>query len=592
MNAMPTLEEDEVATELRGLKKAYRNILGGGKGKKTKRAKKEKQQSITDIETEDVVAGGQDRILITNGSLNGNTDQVVEAGIENIGSAKEQPPSQRTLRSRSKGITSTDAEPSEAELAVIAPLANGDDDSKKEDKNKNAENLLMKLTPITLDEVEKAFEGDAPKSTSVVDQSLSDDDSFIGQIIARSPAKPVSRIEDSVEALDELEEVLEALDQVAMAERTLSSGVSKKLSPHPKNLKSAKHQKPEQHEVNSHSVTKDSNKSVTLARHGSVQVKSTVPKQNIALKRSKSVMIKENDANSTSRETPTPENDAVVQGTKRTGVKRPASLLPPKPLVKATKPATLPTFELPGEAVARKLKEQREARLAQRANEQSPPKPAVISTPKVKSTKPPTKPTFELPGEAISRKKKEALEARLKAEEEEDRKRREFKARPILGSVPTHVPRETITSRARQSKIGVENSENDGSMSSKHSPSTGTHRLSVANLAQANMTTSRASGPAPTLSRKTSSIASVPRTISPTDVQIQRQRAKEIYDRDAKYTEDHERERREREANAKRSREEAAERGRQASREWAEKQRAKRLLEAEKMRGGQMALKP
>jgi hypothetical protein len=87
------------------------------------------------------------------------------------------------------------------------------------------------------------------------------------------------------------------------------------------------------------------------------------------------------------------------------------------------------------------------------------------------------------------------------------------------------------------------------------------------------------------------------RSVSVTDVQVQRQRAKEIYNRDNKLAEDIEREKREREAAAKRAREEAAERGRQASREWAEKQLVKKMAGGDKGLsagygpGGQMGLK-
>lgn len=64
----------------------------------------------------------------------------------------------------------------------------------------------------TLEEVESAFATEGPAG-------VVDDDSFVEQIICRSPAKPVSRIEDSVEALDQLEEALEAIDEAASAER-------------------------------------------------------------------------------------------------------------------------------------------------------------------------------------------------------------------------------------------------------------------------------------------------------------------------------------------------------------------------------------
>ena len=90
------------------------------------------------------------------------------------------------------------------------------------------------------------------------------------------------------------------------------------------------------------------------------------------------------------------------------------SLLPPKELVRSSKPLTQPTkYELPGEAYARKLKEQREARLARELSEEAPQSGRVVSATRIKSNKPPTKPAFELPGEALSRRKKEAHEARL-----------------------------------------------------------------------------------------------------------------------------------------------------------------------------------
>jgi hypothetical protein len=80
-------------------------------------------------------------------------------------------------------------------------------------------------------------------------------------------------------------------------------------------------------------------------------------------------------------------------------------------------------------------------------------------------------------------------------------------------------------------------------------------------------------------------------------VQLQRQRAKEIYNERYEGTGGNAERKREREAAAKKSRLEAAERGRQASREWAEKQRPKKAAEGDKGLsagygpGGQLGLK-
>ena len=112
--------------------------------------------------------------------------------------------------------------------------------------------------------------------------------------------------------------------------------------------------------------------------------------------------------------------------------KRPISYLPPREIVKSSKPVTKASFELPGEAISRKLKEQREARQARKdANEESVPPSRAVLGPQVKSTKPLTVSKFELPGEALARRRKEALESRLKAEEEEEeQKRREVSLSP------------------------------------------------------------------------------------------------------------------------------------------------------------------
>jgi hypothetical protein len=131
----------------------------------------------------------------------------------------------------------------------------------------------------------------------------------------------------------------------------------------------------------------------------------------------------------------------------------------------------------------------------------------------------------------------------------------------------------------------------------------GAYRPSTAQFNQANSSAPRAKAPTPvrkqtpaTTHGPSMSGRAMQRTVSATDVQVQRQRAKEIYERDSKMSEDMGRERREREAAAKRAREEAAERGRQASREWAEKQMAKKMACSEKLNagfgpGGQLGLR-
>ncbi|ESZ91893.1 hypothetical protein SBOR_7723 [Sclerotinia borealis F-4128] len=436
----------------------------------------------------------------------------------------------------------------------------------------------------TLEEIERACQAqEAATPTRHSSQADFEEDSFIDIIISRSPAKPVSRIEDSLEELDNLEDAIDALDEATLAEKFVASStkkvnISTEASPD-RELKGS----PRRGIIEELSAT-----GLRVCVRGSVLLSPQKPKSTYATMRVKPTATKEpilKKAKSMSfenvRPVASPEKQTTISPSK---VSRPISLLPPKSPVKSTKPPTKPSFELPGEAIAKRLKEQREARIAQRESSETT---VVRNTPgRIKSTKPLTKSfQFELPGEAYSKRKKEAHEAKLKAQEEEDRKRREFKARPMSRSVASRtLPRDTAASRARQSKTGGESSDSGSFAVSKRGSLVGAHRPSILDMQKVNVTASSPrtkASPAP-LTRKVSSHHHVPRlamqrTVSDSDQEMQRQRAK--VNRDSMYTAEIEREKREREAAAKRSRDEAAENGRQATREWAERQKAKKNVE-------------
>ncbi|TLD10388.1 hypothetical protein PgNI_05681 [Pyricularia grisea] len=389
------------------------------------------------------------------------------------------------------------------------------------------------------------------------------------QILKVSSARPVvmarprtERIEDSFEALDEFEEQFEALDKVIRAERVPSPDkMFNKTSP-------------------AHSTIKRTSSTTTTRRTSTIRTTTTEVSRSASVRRSdrasssvQDVQIKQGPAS-----TPSKRN-----------VARPASLQPPKPLAKSSRPTTRSTFELPGEAVARRLKEEREARLA-RANAE---KAAVEenSPARTRSTRAPTRPTFELPGEAISRRKREEHQAKLRAQEEEERKRREFKARPIRSSVatPSSFPRETATSRARQSSKVVSKSESSASPVRKRltiaggsSPSRRTlgggseaSNLDQARGRDATSLDSRTRGVSS--STGSTSVSKGSSTVSAEELQMQRRRGREIFKRDNNISVDRGAEQRERENMAKLARQEAAERSRQLSREWAERRQSKRI---------------
>lgn len=408
----------------------------------------------------------------------------------------------------------------------------------------------LKVPEVEVDEVvEQAV---SPSLTLISDRSSS----YAGGS-SRAGSFSVPRIEDSLEELDKLEDELEAVNAFTQHGRINSSSevkVSPKCLEPPQLKKSGVYKRTSMSGLSSTVRVKQSDKAQPPIR------------------RSTSLVFrnKKDDAKESPRLRSQLSRGQLVE-TKL-----------PKPPVKSTKPLTVPNFELPGEATARRLKEKREARLAQQAEAQK----AYVPPPRPKSKKPLTKPAFELPGEAISRRKREEREARRQAQEEEEKKRREFKARPLRTSgTPSSIPRETVTSRARQGKPPHDDDAEKKRQQAK------LKRFSVPSLqpahggpvdGKATNARGRLSNMASdeNLSRGTSTSAgsssSKRHTVTAEDVQQLRLKGKHIFERDnTSYTQDKEREKRGREAAARAARAEAAERSRMASREWAEKRRRK-----------------
>ncbi|KAL1838783.1 hypothetical protein VTJ49DRAFT_2211 [Mycothermus thermophilus] len=383
-------------------------------------------------------------------------------------------------------------------------------------------------------------------------------------------SRPVSRIEDSVEALDRLEEEIEALREATQISAVLSpEAVAKKGK-----------------DVGSSSKT-----TTPVRRAASVRVgPASGSARGKLLERSSSVRKAPASSAEDNGETSVP--GSASSSARR--VPRPASLLPPKPLAKSNKAPTVPTFELPGEAVARKLKEQREKRMSQISSEQSNP-PALAahftpSKPHFKSAKPPTVPQFELPGEAISRRKREQREAKLRAQEEEERRQREFKARPIRASLaaPSTLPRENLASLARRAAASGDGSAD--SSGTTITPSGSQSKASAAGSSSKRQSMIASASPTPTSAKSATlpmrgrpgTAASMATTTSGASTRSSPQaglNGKEVLARDNALRMERERERRERENAAKAARQEAAEWSREQSRRWAEKQRAKKEKE-------------
>ncbi|RDA87231.1 hypothetical protein CP532_2544 [Ophiocordyceps camponoti-leonardi (nom. inval.)] len=258
--------------------------------------------------------------------------------------------------------------------------------------------------------------------------ALSDDEEGAGSFF-RGPAS-VSRIEDSFEELDKLEDELEAVKAAALP-RPIPSPSDKAFTPSP-------------------TTPCKRRTSCTIGRGAQPETVRIKPSEKTkpAARRAASLSTRADLGNGTADKPVKAVAAAVTAATAPPTTPKTTAAATAAP--KSLKPLTVPRFELPGDAVARRLREQRLARLAQQAGAQQK---AQTCSPKPKAAaaaarRPLTKPTFELPGEAISRRKREEREAKLRAEEEEDRKKREFKARPVRlgnGGYAT-LPRAAATS--------------------------------------------------------------------------------------------------------------------------------------------------
>lgn len=431
-------------------------------------------------------------------------------------------------------------------------------------------------------------------------------DSFVEDILSRSPSKHLARLEDSVIALDALEEAIEQTSQ----------GLPKMI---PGGIESPVKTGPKEQVPESKASPKKTTKTPTSATR----------------------LISRTKASGADKAASRP----VVGGisSMRSDIRHPSALNEAKQLTISGQGRPTET-DKPAHRAASTNTVRERTRL-------STSKPGFVPA---KSAKAPTKSNFSLPGEAYAAKMKAQREERQKKEEAEAAKKRtEFKARPVPKSVSgagvkarvsSVLPRETATSRARMSLMATkdrgEGKENNvGAANSKKvisgsagalragssvvrksiAPSTTQSRLSVtktrtgpaaaaasptapatgakkstvpANSSAVRQNTTnypassktRQSGVRPTLSpvkAGSGSEALVSDTISAAASVTTTKgtsKGKEVFNRGKIAEEELLRQKREKEEAAKKARAAAAERGRLASREWAEKQRKKKGL--------------
>ncbi|KAL1612530.1 hypothetical protein SLS60_000757 [Paraconiothyrium brasiliense] len=254
------------------------------------------------------------------------------------------------------------------------------------------------------------------------------------------------------------------------------------------------------------------------------------------------------------------------------GATRPRPISMPPPPLRSTKPPTKSDFRLPGERIAAELKAKKEDRLRRIAEGDVTASRQFNLPPPPKSSKPPTVPKFQLPGERFAAEQKARKEERLKHEAEEAGavKKRAFKARPAPVHKSDIAPvRQTAASQARERLMSKENTPGHTVQHLQRSGSVTGHRPK--SIVQARLVSTSSSN------RNSVVLGYGPAKLGSADAAApHKNRGREVFNRDKLEKDARDNERREKEESAKRARAEAAERGRIASREWARKQMEKK----------------
>lgn len=395
-------------------------------------------------------------------------------------------------------------------------------------------------------------------------------DSFVEDIITRTP-----RIEDSVEAIDALEDAIERVSE----DLPVLDGLQ--IESPVKSRKNTPARQPTQPITSLPGTLKKTRQSPTK----NPQV--SPPKTTIVARPS-------SRPSSTAARAPAPK-----PASKAAAVTRQAK----KPIIDGSKPRESTASSLPplsfSHSPSNALPNTSQKRVPSNNTRLSTAKPAFVPA---KSSKPPTKPTFTLPGEAISAKLKAQREERLRREEEAEKERKQFKARPVptKTSRPSVLPRENRASQARMSLYasGV-NKENIApkrasapiaAADPKPRPSSICAKP-TSDQTRANSSVRRATSAldrATTAKPRVSSLqlaAGQKSTVTKDDAVHQKLKGREVFSRTKAEQERLEKERKEKEEATRKARAAAAERGRQASREWAEKQKKKLMMQAAAAKG-------
>lgn len=452
------------------------------------------------------------------------------------------------------------------------------------------------------------------------------EDSFVEAILTRSPNRRTSRIEDSVAEMDALDDAIEKVAEIlpVLSDRDLESPEITRDSPTAATAPGSDRKTALTTTLATNSATKAprvrqspakadlGTTSASAARASTVRIpiKPTSRASIVPLK-NRAVSAETSEASSNASKisplfSASPARTQPNTAHKRTTSSSLSTNRPGFVPAKSTKPTTKSTFTLPGEAVAAKLKAQREER--QQREEEA----AAAQATRAKSTRASSRAAVTTVAPATKPKtpktSTESDKAAPAVEAKKVTKTTAAKPTPRLNSMaaPSIKPRETKASQARQSLIMAKSRENKENVAPVRSPpsnakelvvkkrrpsvSAGTAGSSRKNALENGSNSGTRSARANSAIRRTearASIAARKQSMEPSnsgleeagvkkaELVIQKAKGREIFGRDKIERQDSEKARKEKEEAAKRARIEASERGRQASREWAERQKKK-----------------
>jgi hypothetical protein len=445
------------------------------------------------------------------------------------------------------------------------------------------------------------------------------EDSFINAIIARSPTKPIPRIEDSVAEMDALDDAIEKVAEILpiLEERNLESpmatrDVVKEAAVPSVETKTA---------LTTTLATKSGPKGPKVrppptkpasgsqrpsaSRPSTMRVKSTarpsvLPNQQRAVSVGTSSLDRRGTSFSASPAKAQPNTAQKIRKTSNT-----TSLSTSKPgfvPAKSTKAATTSSFSLPGEAIAAKLKAQREERqkreeeaAAKQARGKAVTKPttAIKTRPRLSTTAAPTiKPRETKTSQArqsliVANSEKRSASGSSNKETETPAKR----VTQQTSKSPVKAKELVVKKRPSSSRVGVDTNGLKNRTDVEKAGITSAESVRANSAVRRTGTGNRTSAARkePTVHSPSSRSEAGATKASTNKTDLVRQKGKEVLGRDKLEKVAMEKARREKEEAAKKARADAAERGRAASREWAEKQKKKLAAAAEAAKKEQAA---